>query len=167
MPNQRLILDTTYVLPLFKIQIDLSKDILIQIREMWKNGIENFDLILPTTCLIEAAFKLNSLYRQNQDSNALNQLSRYLPTILNNQWIKLFHPETNITASEMAMKIRIAGHTDLMDCWIAGSAYALNGIWITEDRKILPILKNVLDYNINRVWNWEQLQSKIHNIKDE
>ena len=67
MQIQRLILDTTYILPLFGIKIkDLSR-INEGIKVIWKKGIKQFDVYLPSICLIEVLYKLVSDYRKTND----------------------------------------------------------------------------------------------------
>ena len=59
-----LILDTTYILPLFGIKIiDLSDYKKIS-KQLWSNGLKGYNLYLPSICLMEVMFKLNGEYRK-------------------------------------------------------------------------------------------------------
>ena len=54
-----LVLDTTYVLPTFGIEVNISK-FENEITSLWKNGVNGYKIYLPTTCLYETIFKLLS-----------------------------------------------------------------------------------------------------------
>jgi hypothetical protein len=41
------------------------------------------------------------------------------------------------------MEIRAAGHPDLLDCWIGGSAIALGGLFITEDEALRDAVRSI------------------------
>ena len=155
-----LILDTTYVLPLFGIKIDLSQDFQEEIILLWKNGIEGFEIYLPSTCLIETVFKLLNEYRKNKDFSVLERYQLILPTVMNSP-IKIFNPEINTKASLIASIIRHSGHSDFMDCWIAGSTAALNGILLTEDNELEKILKNIPETKSIIIWSWNTLANEI------
>lgn len=159
-----IILDTTYVLPLFGIKIHLSENFQEGISQIWKNGIKDYDVYLPSTCLIEVVFKLLNEYRKKGDLNILKRYQLILPTVLNSP-IKIFNPELDIKSSSVASIIRHSGHLDYMDCWIAGSAVALNSILLTEDSELEKILKIIPDTKILVVWSWDEFISKISKNK--
>ena len=55
-----LIMDTTYILPLFGIKIIEITNFKDFSKEIWSNGLKDFNLYLPSTCLVKAfrSFKL-------------------------------------------------------------------------------------------------------------
>jgi predicted nucleic acid-binding protein len=75
--------------------------------------------------------------------------------------ITLFHPHSDLMASQFAMKIRMMGHQDLMDCWIAASAVALNAILLTEDTILKKILKDLAEFKNIPIWNWNRIEKEI------
>jgi predicted nucleic acid-binding protein len=158
------ILDTTYVLPLFGVTVDLSPESTQEIKEIWQVKFSQFELYLPSVCLIEVAYKLNAEFRQHGDGKILERLPLVLPTVLDNPCVKLFHPQANILATEMAMKVRVSGHTDLMDCWIAGSAPALDGILLTEESELKRQLKNIPEFFETAIWNWKRFQEELSRL---
>ena len=159
-----LVLDTTYVLPLFGIRFDFSQDFQEEIKLLWKKGIEGFKIYLPSTCLIETVFKLLSEYRKNKDFSILERYQLILPTVLNSP-INIFNPELNTKASLIASIIRHSGHSDFMDCWIAGATAALNGILLTEDTELERILKIIPETKSVIIWSWNTLVNEIFKKK--
>ena len=153
-----IILDTTYVLPLFGIKIDITSKFQDEIKVLWKKGITGYNIYLPSTCLIETMFKLLNEYRKKNDVTILQRYQLILPTVLNSP-INIFNPELNTKASLIASVIRHSGHSDFMDCWIAGTAAALKGILITEDKELKKILKNIPETKLMIVWSWDKLFS--------
>ena len=148
------VLDTTYVLPLFGIKIDLFQSFQEEIKQLWKKGIKEYDIYLPSTCLIETVFKLLNEYRKTGDNSILKRYDMILPTILSSP-IKIFHSELNAKSSLIASIIRHSGHSDFMDCWIAGAATALNGILITEDKELEKLLKKIPETKSLIIWPWK------------
>jgi len=151
-----IILDTTYVLPLFGIKIKLSLKFEEQIKILWKNGINEYKVFLPSVCLIETVFKLLNEYRKKNDFNILDRYQLILPTILNSP-IDMFNPELNSKASLIASIIRHSGHMDFMDCWIAGAAVALEGILLTEDKDLEKVLRTIPETKTVIIWSWNKL----------
>jgi len=151
-----IILDTTYVLPLFGIKINLFEDFQEELRQLWKNGLKRYEIFLPSTCLIESMFKLLNEYRKKEDMSILERYQLILPTVLNSP-IKIFNPEFDIKASGIASIIRSSGHLDYMDCWIAGSAVSINSILLTEDKELVDLLKIIPETKKLRIWSWNDL----------
>ncbi len=158
------ILDTTYVLPLFGIKMDLSPDFQEKIKLLWKNGLKGHKVYLPSTCLIETVFKLLNEYKKKEDFSILERYQLILPTVLNSP-IKIFNPELNPKASLIASIIRHSGHSDFMDCWIAGTAVVLNGILLTEDNELEKVLSGIPETKSIIVWSWNTLVTKIFKKK--
>ena len=152
-----LIIDTTYILPLFGIKIiELSNFKKIS-KELWSNGLKGYSIYLPSICLMEVMFKLTRENRKSNDVNILNRYAIALPSILSSKSVKIFNPLLNPEASRIAINIRHAGHTDLMDCLIAASAAALKGIFLTEDNELSKVLKIIPENKDISIWTWEDL----------
>ena len=137
-----LILDTTYVLPLFGFDvngINLTKP---KILKLWDEGIGDYQIYLPTVCLLESLYRINMEIRKKMDESILKRYEITLPTIISSKKVKLFSSLTDIKVAEYALSIRQLGHQDLMDCLIAATAYALNGILVSEDDVLKRILEN-------------------------
>jgi len=152
-----LIIDTTYILPLFGIKIIELSNFKEISKELWSNGLKGYSIYLPSICLMEVLFKLTGEYRKSNDVSIINRYSIALPSILSSNSIKIFNPLINPEASRIAFNIRHAGHTDLMDCLIAASAVALRGIFLTEDDElskklmVMPETKDII------IWSWKDL----------
>jgi len=152
-----IVIDTTYILPLFGIKIVELTNFKKIFKELWSNGLKGFSLYLPSICLMETMFKLTREYRKSNDVNILNRYAIALPSILSSKSIQLFDPLLNPEASRIAINIRHAGHTDLMDCLIAASAAALKGIFLTEDNELIQVLKSIPENKDFSIWTWKDL----------
>ncbi|MHA1274741.1 MAG: PIN domain-containing protein [Promethearchaeota archaeon] len=152
-----IILDTTYILPLFGIEINLSKPFLEDLKKIWKNEIEDFKIYLPSICLIESMYKLLNEYNKKKNFEILERYYKIIPTILNLP-IEIFYCELNPIISLNAAKIRHYGHKDFMDCWIAGTALFLNGILLSEDTQLKSIIKQIPEFKHLEIWSWDDLK---------
>jgi predicted nucleic-acid-binding protein len=161
MQKQPIVFDTTYLLPIFGFHIDLSTKFENQIESIWAEGHPNFQIIIPSVGFIEVMYKFNSQYRSELEAKNFNYITESLPTILQSPHISIFPAETNLLATEMAIKIRTAGHSDVMDCYIAGTAFAVDGIYLTEEKTIQKVLKTIPEFNIDRIWNWSRFMQEI------
>jgi predicted nucleic acid-binding protein len=154
-----LILDTTFILPLFGIQIDLSEDFQKKVQDIWNNRLKGFNVYLPSICLMETMFKLLNEYRKGNDLEILNRYQIILHTILDLP-IEIFNCEINPKASSIASIIRHSGHLDIMDCWIAGAAVALGGMLLSEDTELILALKEIPETKDLIVWSWSDFISE-------
>lgn len=161
MTTQTLILDTTYVLPLFGIAIEISATFSEELQQIWESGIPNYQFYLPSVCLIETMYKLNREFRQSSNQGVLRRFSLIVPTILTSKVMKIIHPFLHPRTSQIAMKIRKAGHEDLMDCMIGASAASMNGILITEDLDLKKRMKKVTETKETVIWSWKDLQGNL------
>ena len=161
MSEKNLVLDTTYILPLFGIDIIITPNFKNELKILWKNGIPGFKIFLPSVCLIETMYKLNREYRNKKDVTILKRYPQILPTIITSKVVEIEHPQLNPTASKIAIVIRHENLTDLMDCWIAASAVALKGILLTEDKDLKEILKKIPETKSIITWSWKDLQKNI------
>lgn len=151
-----IVLDTTYVLPLFGIEIKISQKFQEEIKFLWKYGLKGYNVYLPSTCLIETIFKLLKEYKTQKDYSILERYQLILPTVLNSP-IKIFNSELSPKASLIASIIRHSGHLDFLDCWIAGTATALQGILVTEDKELEKVLHGIPETKSLLIWSWNNL----------
>lgn len=157
MVENSIILDTTYVLPLFGIEVILTPNFENEIKQLWESGISQYQLYLPSICLIETIYKLNREFRKIPRIEILKRYPLILPTIINSHHVQIFYPYIHLRASEIAMTIRQAGHPDLMDCWIAASAVVLEGILLTEDDELKQTIKRIPELQNTPIHSWKEL----------
>ena len=160
MNTKSLILDTTFILPLFGIKIKIDDDFERDLKQVWKNEIKGYVVYLPSICLIEIIFKLLNVYKKTNDFSVLDRYQKILPTLLNLP-INIFNCELNPKASMIASIIRHSGHPDFMDCWIAATAVALNGVFLSEDIELKNILKKIPETKDLVVSSWDDFKTKI------
>ena len=151
-----LIIDTTYILPLFGIKIiDLSNYKEIS-KELWTKGLKGYKIYLPSICLLEVLFKLTAEYRKSNDLMILNRYTATLPSILSFKPLNIFNPLQNPEASRIAITLRHAGHNDLMDCLIAATAMVLKGFFLTEDKELSNVLRLIPEYKDISILSWKE-----------
>lgn len=83
------------------------------------------------------------------------------PTVMTSQIVNLFDPHLNSIASQIAIIIRHNGHLDIMDCLIAASAAALNGILLTEDKDLKNKLQNIPETQLLPIWSWNDIVNNL------
>jgi predicted nucleic acid-binding protein len=156
------ILDTTFVLPLFGIDVELAPGFKQALRSTWKHGIDGYKLVLPTVCLLEVGYKLNKEYRERGDKQILDRYPTVLPTVTRSNVVRMHDPHLDPVASSAAMEIRAAGHPDLLDCWIAGSAIALEGTLVTEDDTLKDVIRSIPAFAKVVILSWGGFQAVIN-----
>ncbi|MHA1522745.1 MAG: hypothetical protein ACTSRK_21485 [Promethearchaeota archaeon] len=90
-----LLLDTTYVLPLFGVDIDLDTDFRKEIKQLWKKGVNNYNIYLSSASIIESVYKLNREYRNSEDPEILNRYHVVLPTIIRSKIVSISCSSSN------------------------------------------------------------------------
>ncbi len=161
MPEKNLILDTTYLLPIFGIEINITFNFKKELRNLWKHGIPGYKIYLPSVCLIETMYKLNREYRNKKDVAILKRYTQILPTILASKVVEIKHPHLIPEASKIAILLRHENFPDLMDCWIGATAVALKGVLLTEDKYLKQILERTSETQNTVVWSWKELQRNV------
>ncbi len=155
-----LVLDTTFVLPIFEIEVDTLDGYKSQFQALWTRGLKGYKLMIPSTCLLESFYKLNRETRRSKDFTLLNRFPSNLPAILNSSIVSIIVPELNPIICELAVKIRQAGHPDSLDCLIAACAVGLGGIFLTEDRDLPKILQQMSETKSTPIWNWKRIMTQ-------
>ena len=64
MIEKGLLLDTSFILPIFGIDVSFGKNFRNDVKSLLKYGINNHRIIVSSISLIEVMFKLNREYRK-------------------------------------------------------------------------------------------------------
>ncbi len=155
----KIVLDTTYVLPLFGIEIKIDLDSNEKLKMIWARNLKDLELYLSSVSLIETMYKLLGVYRKKENFEILNRYQMILPTVLNSP-VRIYNPALNAKASLTATKIRHFGHPDIMDCWIAATAAILKSSLLTEDSELKEILTLIPETKEIEVWSWSEFKQK-------
>ncbi len=161
-----LVLDTTYALPLFGIDVEelaSSKSGESLLEHLWNRGIPGFDLVLPTTCLLEILFKLNREYKKQRDASILARYEIGFPTVRESKVVRLLDPLTSPACVAIVTKIRLAGHEDLLDGLIASCAISKKGALLTEDDDLVKVLVENQFISKDACLKWSSVKSRLHN----
>ena len=157
MKVDKILLDTTYLLPLFEIEVDkFSKKDLELLLE------SNIELFYNPISLIEIKWVLIKIAKQdkkklehlreiyNESVDHLLYSGEIKPTILLDG--KISHLEDILYD---------AGIKDYFDRVIVATAKVLTGKLLTEDKNLTKLLKNVKEFTDLEVLNWQQLIKSI------
>ena len=158
-----IILDTTFILPLFGIEISKPKGIKNQLPNLINPNPLSHKIVIPNTCLIEVMYYLNREFRISNDKSILRRYSLIIPTIMNSENIRVINPLEDQKIIEIGNKIRFSGHSDLLDCWIAATAIHLKGIFLTVDTKLKKRIKSMTEFKSTKIWSWEDYLSNLTN----
>lgn len=148
-----ILLDTTYVLPLFG--IDLGEKLEKELREFFKNGRKEDKIFLSESSLLEVLYKLNREYRKQKKKVILDRYPLVFPSILNFEFLTLVNSILDPQIIENANVLRRSGHTDFLDCIIAGTALKLGSTLVTEDRELISKLKQVEEFESLKTSSWK------------
>jgi predicted nucleic-acid-binding protein len=150
------VLDTTYVLPLFGIDIIIGESFKQNITKLWDTGVKRFDFYLPSVCLIETLYKLTAVYRKMKEKSVIKRYSVALPTVITNKHVNIINPYLQPEIVELALKISLANHKDLFDCLIGATALIKADILITEDKELnKKIHEEFTQYPI-QIMDWKE-----------
>ncbi len=155
MKMKKILLDTTFVLPLFGIDVQLPNPSLLQ--KIWREEIPGYSFYLSSISLIEVMYKLNREFRLKKDPEILSRYDEILPTIVTSKHVELIHSHSDPFVTPNFLKIRNLGHSDLMDCWILGSAVTIKSIFLTEDTTIYKVIESHPLLKTTQFWNWKRL----------
>lgn len=154
-----IILDTTFVLPLFGIEISNPKGIKESLPDLLNPRPNGYKIIIPNTCLLEVMHYLNREHRNTNDESILERYSLIIPTITNSKYVQIVNPLEDQKIMEIGNKLRFEGHSDLLDCWIAATAIHLNGIFLTVDKELAMRIKSLDEFKSTKIWSWKDYLS--------
>ena len=161
---KKLLLDTTFVLPLFGVEIDIGygipKDSFKQnLKQLWKEGKENYRIFISSISLMEVMYKMNAEFRKSGDINILKRYELVLPFILSSKHVNIINSHLDLRTLPHFRRIRSLGHKDLMDCWIFGSTVAYGCVFLSEEKTLKKIVAK--DERLSGIpfLNWKQFIS--------
>jgi predicted nucleic acid-binding protein len=149
----RILLDTSYLLPLFGIDVEIDG-----LKENFPKVLKKFEVYYSPISLIETKFIILRLLK-----DGINLLEDYrvgLDSILAEDLFKPT-PLTNSEIEEVADRLLIdKGLKDYFDRMIYATAVVFKLALVTEDRKLTEIASN---YSLKppKVYSWKTLQLKL------
>jgi len=151
---EKILFDTSFVLPLFGIQLNISEHFHQELKSVWKNGLHNTNLWLSNISLLESLYLLNREYRVHEDISGLKRYKMVIPTIMNSENISIADSLTQPSIIAYANKIRSAGHHDYLDCLIFGTAAFDFDIIVTRESEIINLITQNKLMNETEILNW-------------
>ncbi|WP_457549613.1 PIN domain-containing protein [Archaeoglobus sp.] len=149
----KILLDTSYLLPLFGIDVELDG-----LKENFPNVLKKFEVYYSPISLIEVKFIVLRLLK-----DGINLLEDYrigIDSILAEDLLKPT-PPTNSEIEEVADRLLIdKGLKDYFDRMIYATAVVFKLALVTEDRKLTELASNCT-LKPPVVYSWKNLQSKL------
>jgi len=149
--------DTTYILPFFGVEITIShiKEELERILVSKKQTI-----LLSTCSLIEAKWKALHNFSKTRNQTYLTRANIALESFKTSQYFTLIDSWYLKDACNAADELYTHGHSDYMDCWIAGTAKVKEAIFITEDNPLKDAINQLPEWQNLSVLSWETFLSE-------
>jgi predicted nucleic acid-binding protein len=149
---RQIIIDTSYLLPMFGVQIDTADQTDIQ-RKI--SLIMSNDIIIGICdiSLIEGFGKASRLAQKQQNEDGyLSAVRGYIDLLYDNQIKKYSTVDVGIFNEAQLLRRK---HNDLFDCFIFGTALYLKAILLTEDNFAHKEIKTI------EIWNWQRLTKEL------
>ncbi len=144
--KKEILIDTSYLLPIFGINVKLDDISREDIKIFWSDDLPNYNFNISDISLLEVLYTLNSDYRKFSDDKILHRYSKILPTILNNPNLTIVHSNIDPMIIDYANIVRLNKHTDYLDCLISATALRLEAVFITEDTTLKKLLRKIKDF---------------------
>lgn len=162
----KILLDTTHVLPFFGVQITIP-DHKEQLKTLLGIPSTELQIYISDLTLLEVRWKLISLKRKEQDEHKKRRydvrfIKGYNHFCFTNE-ISIVNWYSNKKAIEITEYVLSLGHSDYLDCGIIGTAHANEAILITEDKTIVKLINRI---NKHRIKDQIQLMSWLQLIKE-
>ena len=93
--KKEILIDTSYLLPLFGINVKLDNISKQDLSNFWSEGLPNCNFNISDISLLEVLYKINSDYRKFGDEEILNRYPKILPTILNVPFLDIVYSKTD------------------------------------------------------------------------
>lgn len=152
------VFDTTYILPLYGFRVESVKNINEDIIRLFEEENPNIEIYLPSTCLLEAMFKVIKENKEKKDPSVIQRYTKTTQFIVRNPRITIIDPLISSEINSIALKLSSTGHKDTLDCLIAGCALSFDSILVTEDKLVKKLILNILEYENRRIFNWDQFR---------
>jgi len=135
MNKPKLVLDTTYLLPFFGIEVQgIDEERITSLRR-------KYTLIYSALMLPELWAKVLREVERREFKKVPDQALEALQALLGGTDVRLASPTSDQLT--LAAKLRLAGHKDLFDCLGYGCAVSDGGIFLSEDKGLREFLEKL------------------------
>ncbi len=152
--------DTTYLLPFQGFDVKIKN---------LKNDLENLflskeeDIAISSCSIIECKWSAIKQFNKHNDKLYLDKSTRAINHIFNSNIFTILNSweinQVNIYADELRSK----GMTDLMDCWILGTARVEDRKMISEDKEAREFIEDLNDWKSLEILNWKEFKNNVLN----
>ncbi len=157
--RNKILLDTTYILPLLGIRVKQLKGFDVYIERV----LDEYEVYYHPVSLIEAKWELIHLKKEIGRDNWIDFALRYRQGL---NYIyksgRLHQLEfTNINVEDEVDNLIVHGYRDYFDLLIFSTAFIENIALLTEDEELINIPRKLSRYMDMKVMNWENLVNLI------
>ncbi|MBD3188365.1 PIN domain-containing protein [Candidatus Bathyarchaeota archaeon] len=150
--SEGFLLDTTFIMPFFGIDVAIEnfKEDLISLLSSSRD-----DLFITSCSLIEGKWKCIRNFTKSKNEEYLKRANNALESFQLNKYVKILDSWFVKDASKWADHLLVNGHQDYMDCWIAGTARALNLVLVTEDTPLVDLINDLDEWKLQKTIDWK------------
>ena len=153
MARERILLDTTYLLPLFGIHLNLRG-----YEEMFPRLLGEFEVLYTPVSLVEAKWIILKLARRKPTlrDRLLREYRAGLDALMADERLRAT-VLTNSMIEDIADHLLGLGLRDYFDRMIYATAYYYDSILLTEDEALHDIRSKAGEYAVREVISWRDI----------
>ena len=164
MNEKALILDTTYILPLYRIEV--KKKTLNKLKDQFQELLQrtSFDnpILISSYSILEAKWKVLHEYKKGANNEILENAVKAQTALVHDRRIKIINWIDDVEIDTEAINLWVAGHNDLADCYIAATAKQKEAVLITEDKDLRTFLTETCGWKKEYILSWKTLQNELN-----
>jgi len=154
--SQRILLDTTYILPIFGIPIKIKN-----FEEKMSYIFTNYRILINSLSILEAKWKAIKLEKQHPDiRNYFYEGLIALNNWTNTKIISFYRPEIDHLATNF-----YSLHNDYFDCSILATAIYFADFFLTEDSILLDLVNQISISDVPNIKDHRLLQGLSKELK--
>ncbi len=155
-----IVLDTTYILPLYGIMVDQINTLNQDLSRLFKGIYPSLHLYLSSISTLEALQQVIKEYKRQKNPEILNRYSIATDTLAANKYMTILDPLLSKKMNSLAMRLLLTGHSDIYDCLIAGCALSIDSIFVTEDKPLKKRIVELSGFENQIALTWNQFRKK-------
>ena len=99
-------------------------------------------------------------YHKSENEEYLKRANSAILSLYSENYFQIIDPLKIPEALDWADNLLINGHTDIMDCWIAGCAKSRGLILVTEDKQLTNKIQNLDNWEDFEYLSWKNLLNR-------
>ena len=116
---------------------------------------------ISSCSLIESKWKAIRLSEKEKNNLYLERANKALLAFGAGNYFSILNSWFIPDASSYADEILKAGHKDYMDCWIAGTAKALNLKLVSQEKELSEVIESLSQWSNFHIYKWGEFIQEI------